>query len=90
MRLTEGNSMRLTLTVLALAASVQGSFAKEPECRGIDDTAARLSCYDAAYPRKSAKPATDPDNLARAPYRDPFLAEDARTNARLKNICRGC
>lgn len=82
--------MKLTLTVLVLAASVQGAFAREPECRGIDDTAARLSCYDAAYPRKSAQPAIDRDDPARPPYRDPFLAEEARTNAKLKNICRGC
>ena len=26
----------------------------------------------------------------RAPYQDPFVAEDARTVAKLKNICRGC
>jgi hypothetical protein len=82
--------MKLTLTALALAAFAQGAFAKEPECRAIEDTAARLSCYDAAYPRKSAKAATDRDDLARAPYKDPFSAEEARTSAKLKNICRGC
>jgi hypothetical protein len=26
----------------------------------------------------------------RPEYKDPFVAEDARTNAKLKNICRGC
>jgi hypothetical protein len=82
--------MKLTLTALVLAAFVQGAFAKEPECRAIENTAARLSCYDAAYPRKSAKSATDQDDLARAAYKDPFSAEEARTNAKLKNICRGC
>jgi hypothetical protein len=26
----------------------------------------------------------------RPEYKDPFLAEDVRTTAKLKNICRGC
>ena len=82
--------MKSTLTVLLLATFVQDAFAKEPECRAIEDTAARLSCYDAAFPRKSAKPATDRNDLARAADKDPFSAEEARTNAKLKNICRGC
>ena len=82
--------MKLTLIALLLAAFAQGAFAKEPQCRAIEDTAARLSCYDAAYPPKSAKPATDRDEVARAAYKDPFSAEEARTSAKLKNICRGC
>ena len=32
-------------------------------------------------------PENDP---MRPEYKDPFLAEDARTTARLKGICRGC
>jgi hypothetical protein len=36
---------------------------------------------------KSAVSERDP---SRAAPEDPFSAEDARTNARLKNICRGC
>jgi hypothetical protein len=82
--------VKLTLTTLLLVASAQCAFAKEPECRAIEDTAARLMCYDAAYPRKSAKPATDRDDVARAAYKDPYSAEEARTSAKLKNICRGC
>ena len=82
--------MKLTFAALLLAALAPLAFAKEPQCRAIEDTAARLSCYDAAYPPKSSKPATDRDDVARAAYRDPFSAEEARTNAKLKNICRGC
>jgi hypothetical protein len=29
-------------------------------------------------------------DATRPEYKDPFLAEDARTTAKLKNICRGC
>ena len=82
--------MKLTLAALLLAVFAPGAFAMEPQCRAIEDTAARLSCYDAAYPPKPSKPATDQDDVARAAYKDPFLAEEARTNAKLKNICRGC
>ena len=82
--------MKLTLAALLLAAFAPGVFAKEPQCRAIEDTAARLSCYDAAYPPKSSKRATDQDDVARAAYTDPFQAEETRTNAKLKNICRGC
>jgi hypothetical protein len=29
-------------------------------------------------------------DASRAAYQDPFVAEEARTAAKLKNICRGC
>jgi hypothetical protein len=53
-------------------------------------TSERLACYDAASPPKIKKPAVVEDDASRAAYQDPFIAEDARTAARLKNICRGC
>ncbi len=82
--------MKLMLAALLLATFAPGAFAKEPQCRAIEDTAARLSCYDAAYPPKSSKPAADRGDVAPAAYKDPFSAEEAQTNAKLKNICRGC
>ena len=51
---------------------------------------ARLSCYDATYPPKIEKPVVVEEGSLRAVYKDPFIAEDARTSAKLKNICRGC
>jgi hypothetical protein len=36
------------------------------------------------------KPDAVEDNASRGAYKDPFLAEEARTAAKLKNICRGC
>jgi hypothetical protein len=61
--------------------------ASEPNCRAIESTSARLSCYDAAFPPKAPK-ATGIEPTS--PYKDPYLAEDAKTTAKLKSICRGC
>ena len=61
-----------------------------PECRVIENANARLSCYDAAHPPKMEKSAVPEKEPSRADYKDPFIAEDARTSAKLKNICRGC
>jgi hypothetical protein len=82
--------MKTTLAVLALCAYASGALAAAPECRGIENANARLSCYDAAYPPKMEKSAVPEKDPLRATYKDPFIAEDARTNAMLKNICRGC
>ena len=82
--------MKTILAVLALCAFAPGALAAAPECRVIENTMARLSCYDAMYPPKMEKPAVPEKDPSRAVYKDPFIAEDARTNAKLKNICRGC
>lgn len=65
------------------------ALAAEPNCRSIEITSARLSCYDAAFPPKTKKPA-DASIDSSSGYKDPFIAEEARTAAKLKNICRGC
>lgn len=59
------------------------------EGRAIESTSARLSCYDAAFPPKTRKPA-ETSSYPRLGEKDPFLAEEVRTAAKLKNICRGC
>ena len=82
--------MRTTLVLLALCGFTHSAFAKGPECRAIENTSGRLACYDAASPPKTAKPAIVENDATRAGYKDPFLEEDARTTAKLKNICRGC
>jgi len=83
-----------TWTATLLLASVLGiytpeAFAVEPNCRAIESTSARLSCYDAAFPPKTRKP-TEAGIDSSSGHKDPFLAEEARTAAKLKNICRGC
>lgn len=82
--------MKMTLAVLALCAFAQDARAKGPDCRAIESTSGRLACYDAAFPPKMVKPVAAAKDTARTEYKDPFLAEEALTAAKLKNICRGC
>ena len=82
--------MKTTLAVLALCVCATGALAAVPECRVIENANARLSCYDAVYPPKMEKSGVSERDPSRAAYKDPFSAEDARTSAKLKNICRGC
>jgi hypothetical protein len=77
------------LATFALGIFAPGALAAEPNCRTIESTGARLSCYDAAFPPKVKKPEANVD-VPTGEYKDPFVAEDARTAAKLKNICRGC
>ncbi|RZN19632.1 hypothetical protein CWO90_34925 [Bradyrhizobium sp. Leo121] len=82
-----------TWTAALLLASIFGAasaaFAAEPNCRSVESTGARLSCYDAAFPPKSRKPSANSTDSSSVD-KDPFLAEEARTAEKLKNICRGC
>ena len=82
--------MKTVVAVLALCAFASGALAAGRECRSVESTSARLACYDAASPPKTEKPKAAEKDASRPEYKDPFLAEDARTTAKLKNICRGC
>jgi hypothetical protein len=90
MSVRKGKSMKKTLAVLALCACAQGASGAGLDCRSIEKTSERLACYDAASPPRKDKPATVETDASRAAYKDPLIEEDARTNAKLKNICRGC
>ena len=93
--------MKTIIAVLALCAFAPAALAAGADCRAVENTSARLACYDAASPPKfekskvtekaTEKSAKLPENDPMRPeYKDPFLAEEARTNAKLKGICRGC
>ncbi|WP_275195324.1 hypothetical protein [Bradyrhizobium sp. CSA207] len=83
--------MKPLLAALVLGTFAQGAIAGESDCRAIESTSGRLACYDAAFPPKVKKPsAVEGDASRAAPYKDPFVAEEAITAAKLKNICRGC
>ena len=86
----KGRRIATLPVALALCALAQGALAAEPDCRSIESTSGRLACYDTAFPPQLKKPATTGDDVARAAYKDPLIAEDARIAAKLKNICRGC
>ena len=82
--------MKVLIVALALGTFVQSAVAKEPDCRAIEGTSNRLACYDAVFPPKARQPTAAENDAARAAYKDPFVAEEAKTAAKLKNICRGC
>ena len=82
--------MKTIVIVLALCASAQGARAAGPDCRAIQGAGERLACYDAASLPKKDKPVSVETDASRAAYKDPLIEEDARTAAKLKNICRGC
>lgn len=82
--------MKKLLAVLALCGFAHGALAAGPDCRAIQSAGERLACYDAASAPKKDKPAPLETDASRAAYQDPLIAEDARTAAKLKNICRGC
>ena len=89
--------MRLIAVLLAICALSQSAIAQTGECKSIADPGQRLACYDrAALPPASSAAAKLPLQAAptsktdKAKYVDTIGAEDARMNARLKNICRGC
>lgn len=82
--------MRTLLVAFALGTFAQGALAAESDCRAIESSSGRLACYDTAFPPALKKPSAVENDPSRPPYKDPFVAEEARTAAKLKNICRGC
>ncbi len=86
----KGNQMKIMLAVLMLFAVTQSALAAGPDCRPIKSTSQRLACYDTASTPKIDQPTAVAVDVPRGPYKDPFAEEDARTTAKLKNICRGC
>jgi hypothetical protein len=91
--------MRFTAALIAMAALCQPADAQAAECKSIADPALRLACYDkanppvATFPTPAPKPAPGPvaaSKIDNTGYVDSLGDEDARVNAQLRNICRGC
>lgn len=91
--------MRLFVLLVALCAMSSAAEAATSECTAIPNAGARLACYDKAHapPASVDKPAAAKPAAAMpvakadtGKYVDTIGAEDARMNAQLKNICRGC
>jgi hypothetical protein len=95
--------MRLFAVLVAVCALSPPAIAQTPDCKAIPDVDGRLVCHDKApsanKPRvaQSAAPVSataaakaDPGKADPGKYVDTISAEDARMNAQLKNICRGC
>ena len=87
--------MKFFAVLVATCALCQTAIAQTPDCKSISNPGARLACYNkAAAPSVIAKPPLGAVPVAKADdgvkYVDSISAEDARVNAKLKNICRGC
>lgn len=90
--------------IAALSQTALPAVAQAPDCKSIADPRGRLACYDAVNSARggaikdsamAARPALSPPPPAARrgetdTYVDSIGAEDARMNAQLKNICRGC
>jgi len=78
----------------------QGAIAQASECSAVPKASDRLACYDRATPRIAAKPAkpklpASPVAASTSPpdqgqIVDMLAVENAKLDARLKTICRGC
>jgi hypothetical protein len=86
--------MKTISALVAIMLLSQSAFAvTASECSSVVKSKARLACYDRlANPSKGSEFQVVP-KLEKPVFTDsanPFSAEEARTNARLKGICRGC
>lgn len=93
--------MRLFAVLVAVCALSLPAVAQTPDCTAAPDVDGLLPCRD--KPISANKPATARRAAPASPaakadtgkpdsgkYIDAIGAEDARMNAQLKNICRGC
>jgi hypothetical protein len=86
-------ALLISVCALAQAATFQAALAQTPGCKSIANPTERLACYDKASPTETSAaraPAPKASKVDPAQYVDAISAEDARMNARLKSICRGC
>jgi hypothetical protein len=89
----EGNKMKVIAPLVAICWLSQAAFAAGPECKSLSAPGERLACYDKAAAAEKAveRPVASKTPKPDQPrYVDTIGEEDARMNARLKNICRGC
>ena len=85
--------MKPVALLVALCALCEPAIAQTTECRSITKASDRLACYDrATSPTSQDKPAAAPPTSSspRGQAVDPLAAENARLDAKINNICRGC
>jgi hypothetical protein len=85
--------MKVVASLIAMLALSQAAVAQSQDCKSLSGSKQRLACYDrATTPAKAVErpAASKTPNADPAKYVDTISAEDARMNAQLKNICRGC
>ncbi len=85
--------MKSIMLLAAFCAFCAPAIAQTNECQSIPKASDRLACYDKATPptgrvkpaAASKTPASQP-----GPAGDQLAAENARLDAKINNICRGC
>jgi hypothetical protein len=81
------------IALFLLCLFSETAIAQTAECQSIPKASARLACYDKmsppTAPGKSAMSKTPPASEP-GKFVDLLGAENARTDAAMKNICRGC
>jgi hypothetical protein len=85
--------MKAAVLLVALFALCDPAIAQTTECQSVPKASDRLACYDrAASPVRRVKPAAASPAPAAQPSQpgDALAEENARLDATIKNICRGC
>jgi len=85
--------MKLIVLLVALCAFCEPAIAQTSECRSVPKASDRLACYDkAAPPNSRGKPDATSQTASPQPDQnvDLLSVENARLDAKIKNICRGC
>ena len=88
--------MKFLLLTALVFMGCQGAIAQTSECSTVPKASDRLACYDRALPPSAAKPVTKPKAAAikASPDQgravDALAVENAKLDAKLKTICRGC
>jgi hypothetical protein len=81
--------MMKSVALLVACVLCGPAIAQTSDCQSIAKASERLACYDkAAPPISRSKPAAA--SPPSAPPADPLAAENARLDAKINNICRGC
>ena len=86
-------ALLISLCALSQAAPLQAASAQTSDCKSIANPTERLACFDKASPTEisaARAPAPKASKVDPSKHVDSISAEDARMNARLKSICRGC
>jgi hypothetical protein len=84
--------MKSVALLIALSV-VCGPAIAQTECQSVPKASDRLACYDkAAPPASKTKPAaaTPATQSQAGQVVDMLAVENARLDAKIKNICRGC
>lgn len=84
--------MKIIALLVVLCTFSADALAQGATCQSIPKASDRLACYDkAALPTSSERPATPNVPAAQqGQFIDQLAIENAKLDAKIKNICRGC